>query len=187
MNRPTFAADPDVLRAVAVFRRREFPGESAGEAETAWLCREAARAAGLGPADGGADAALNRRLGSALEAARHAGRPEVRRLAWRGWLRQAVPAVRPGRTAWSLRVAPLLDEPLELWAEMRLRRVAEALADLWPAEDSPLLVLWDFPSAGSREGAPSPEGLARICRTALDAARSARGAAGPAEVLVCRT
>lgn len=179
------AEPPDLATGVRLFASEMWPGEPLTEFELQRL----AALAGLGEGEsGGGDAAVrgeDRRIEAALEVARTGGGPDLRRWAWRGWLRPAPAPARPGRRAWSLALAPLLPEPYELWMAQRLDRIAAALADLWAAGEAPVLVLRDLPPwARAARGAPRAGRLQWRLKRALERQAACRGWRGPIEVLV---
>ncbi|MCX7818330.1 MAG: hypothetical protein N2652_03850 [Kiritimatiellae bacterium] len=175
---------PGTELGIRCFVAEVWPGETVTDRDL----RRLAALAGLSgeteePPDA-AEAAERSRIECALRVARMSGHAELRRWAWRGWLRPAA-AARPGQPAWSLAVAPLLSEPLELWLAPRVERIADALAELWPAGDQPVLVLREWPAwlRGERNRRRAAAVRWRLA-TALERRAAARGWAGAIEVLV---
>ncbi len=176
---------PDLASGVRWFASEMWPGERL----TASELRRLAALAGLDEREGGGRGAAargeDRRIETALEVARCGGGPELRRWAWRGWLRRAPATVRPEHRAWSLALDPLLPEPYELWLVQRLDRMAAALADLWAAGEAPVLVLRDLPRwARASDGALRAGRVQRRLARALERQAARRGWRGPIEVLV---
>lgn len=181
--------DPDVLRAVRIFVRETWPGEPIGPDEETWLAAHGVpakvpRILRSGPH--GAGDSLDRRMRSALAACRLSHRLDVRRLAWRGWLRADGAAAR-AESSWSLRLAPLIPEPLEMAALVRLRSVMDGLSDLWPRGGRPVLALWDPPPWVAPGGLMPPERLRSFCQGVLAGHAAERKWTGPPEVLFDRS
>mgnify|MGYP001160160032 CR=1 FL=1 len=178
--------EPDLETGIRRFAAEMWPGEEVTSADVARL----SACVGLREERGEREPSVaeDRRVATALEIARRGCRRELRQWAWRGWLRPAA-AARPGRTAWSLAVAPLLPEPFELWLAQRIESLAATVAELWGAGETPVLVLQELPDWMGKGGGARLAGVAVVRRwiaRALERYGVERGWAGPVEVLVSR-
>lgn len=181
----TTAEEHGIEMGVRLFATETWPGEPLTKEDLQALMVLAGLGRDVSPRTCERLDAISRRIEGALAVARATRCRELRSWALRGWL-QPAEAVHPAQTtAWSLALAPLLPEAFELWVEQRLNHIAKALAELWTAEETAVLVLRHPPPwTQQRRGAPVLDQLCKRIADALKQRRTERGWCGPVEVLV---